>query len=529
MRFADTIRRHGLLLLILVIIIATYAMSLRYGFVSWDDEMLVVSNDLLRQPFLHIVVKAFTSYEPELYAPLTTLSYAIEYKLFGLQPFVFHADNLLLHLINVVLIYLIILRVTGKKLLSLLTVFLWGLHPLNTETVVWISARKDLLATVFALGSVLTYLRAREDHRYPWVSIVLFLCGLLAKVAIAPLPLVLFLYDWVHHRSIREILHRTAPFFAAAFVLVIVAVFGKDQNFGSLSIVETLLLSAHAIWFYLIKLLYPIPLLIAYPVELPIDWLEMRYLLSISVFIIALIALWVFRRYRFVLVGAAWYLLFLLPSFASFNRAGEISYASDHYSYLAIIAPLSLIAGLIDFVLTKKKIIGYIVISGLTVALVTLTFRQSMMWSSSERLYATASEQYPDTAFLHYNLGVGYAREKRWEEAETSLKTAHALKPSDANVLNNLGMAYRAMGKPIEAHAAFTNAVAADPLNPAPYNNRGSMFLDEGKIDEAIADLKRAVELNPDFSLAWRNLGAAYGKKGMYEEGLEAFERAKEL
>ena len=165
--------------LIIVLTLLVYGKSLGNAFVRWDDSMLIYENPIVREISWKSLKAAFTTYDPELYIPLTFLSYQIDYAIGGMHPFGFHLTNLVLHTLNAVLVFFLLqlllsgnnpplplkgegrVRVAGRGT-AFLVALLWAIHPLNTEAVVWASARKDVLSTFFFLGSLCTYLKWRD-------------------------------------------------------------------------------------------------------------------------------------------------------------------------------------------------------------------------------------------------------------------------------------------------------------------------------------------------------------------------------
>lgn len=525
--FIRWVRRLPLSLwLLLGLVFLLYLPSLWYPFVSWDDELLVTRNAILRLPFLHMVGKAFTSFDPELYAPLTTFSYGLQYTFFGLWAPAYHAFSLLIHVVNVGLVFLIVDRLTSRRRWALLCAFLWAIHPLNVETVAWISARKDLLAACFALGSLLAYVHGRKG-----ISVVFYILGLLSKVSIVPLPLFFLLVDRYHGVPFRRSLRSQLPSLLLACAFIMIALVGKTRNIVSLSWTDTALLSVQSLWFYLWKVLIPLRLSILYPVPLPVSSSDPAVLLSL-VFIIAALGCmaWAWRkRSYFVLLACAWYVLFLLPSFASFVRAGRVSVAVDHYAYLAIIGPLFLASGALDRFLDIRRAVARTAVVVIGAGLLFAGYVRMTDWRSSEALYASALRLSPGEAVLRYNLGVEYSVQGRWDEAVAAYRQAIEADPAYDDAMSNLAALLSGRGEKDEARTLLERAIAINPKNANAYNNRGSIRLDAGDIDAAIDDFKKAVALDERNIRAHQNLGTSYGKKGMYREGLLEFRRALEL
>ncbi|MDD5026734.1 MAG: tetratricopeptide repeat protein [Candidatus Peribacteraceae bacterium] len=442
-------------------VLAVYAASLSNGFVNWDDGILVYGNPIITDFSLDAVRKAFTTFDPELYVPFTLLSYQLEHLLFGLNPFVYHFDNLLLHLLNTLLAFWLLLKLTGRREVAFFAALLFGVHPLNTETVAWVSARKDLLSGAFFLGSVVAYMSYRERKTIAlkvW-SILLFLFGLLAKVSIAVLPVVLILIDGMRdgHLSVRKIVAKW-PYFLLSIIFGVVAIVGKEHNIIGLNVWQIALISVKSTVFYLGKLVWPVKFSVFYHYVGPIVISASTFFVPLIILgLIVIVAGLLARRTKWVPFGALWYLLLLAPSFVTFYKGGEIFYASDRYAYLASIGIIPLVVMAVFRLAEGLKAnwrftVSCGVLCMAAVGAGALAYAQSLTWGSTEQIYRRAIASYPDTFIAQHNLGF--------------------------------------------------------------------LLLDVSKLDESIEHLQRAVEIDPSRALAHANLGIAYGKKGMYDEGL---------
>ncbi|NOS68019.1 MAG: phospholipid carrier-dependent glycosyltransferase, partial [Candidatus Peribacteraceae bacterium] len=238
---------------IVVLLAIIYGRSLFNDFVFWDDPDLILDNPFIRGLTPQNVVHAFSTYDPDLYVPLTTVSYQVNYVLGGLQPFIYHLTNLLLHAGSSILVGWIALRLSGKKSIALVTALLFAVHPVNVETVAWVSARKDVLSGFFFLLSLGSFLRWRTDDDRRWYVLALasFLFGLLSKVSILGLPFLLLLSDWHASRKFtKNSLLSSLPFFLLSIVFGYVAVFGKLWGTSSLWVkfLVVMQLTAFSLW-----------------------------------------------------------------------------------------------------------------------------------------------------------------------------------------------------------------------------------------------------------------------------------------
>jgi hypothetical protein len=498
------------LLFLAAIALLLHLRSVGYGFVTWDDGLLVFRNPAIRELSFQTLRHIFTSYDPELYIPLTFLSYQIEYQIAGFSPAIFHFTNVLLHALNTVLVFLIAGSLWRDRRIGFLVALLFAIHPLHTEAVSWISARKDLLSALFFLSSIRLYhlfvARVHEPllrHWTLWLSIICFALSLLAKVSTVPLPLLLLLMDFSSGRKIsRAVLLEKIPYVVLAVVFVVIAIVGKSNALSSLPFLSTLSLAMQATVFLLSKLLLPLGLSVMYPVrDVPTLLSPFTIIAATSIIAVLLVALFSWRKDRRVTLGIVWFFVMVAPMVATFAKGPEVALTSDRYAYLpsiGMLAILSLAGVRLWDRFAKTNIIRGIALGAFIVLLLLfsmLTLRWSSVWANSQALYEDALSKYPESASVHYNLGLEY----QWK------------------------------GKPDDAIAHYTSALALRPVYPDAHNNIGTILLDRGDNDGAIKELRIAIDQNPRHALAYANLAAVYGKKGMYEDAVRALQKSLEL
>lgn len=492
-----------LILCIALLTIIVHAGVLRHGFVTWDDGLLVYRNPTVQEFSPTTIKRAFTSYDPELYIPLTLVSYQIEHMIAGQHPALYHVDNLLLHTANALLVFWLVFLLFADVRIACVAGVLFGIHPLHTEAVAWVSARKDLLSTFFFLASAVAYClyRKHDDRKSYIASVVFFALSLLAKVTTLTLPVVFLLIDWYHGRTFdRRTWLEKAPYALLSIAFFGIALGGKAQNIASLGILKTFLLACGSIVFVLGKLLWPLHLSVIYPFAGQISPLDPWFALSVVGVIGLIAAAYLLRNsVRVVTFSIAFFLLTLAPTLATFNKAGEIYIASDRYAYIPSIGVIALVAfALWKFWLQlasgRRWLLGIAAVN-LLLSLSLMSVLRTAVWADSETLYRDALEQYPDSASIRYNLGLEEERQGRFAEALADYRMAIAIRPDYADAHNNIGV----------------------------------ILLLDGKVDEAIVELQKAIAINPRHPKAHANLGEAYGKKGMYEEGLREARIALEL
>jgi tetratricopeptide (TPR) repeat protein len=550
-----------------------YGPSLWNGFVRWDDGLLIYQNPAVVEISPRSIALAFSTYDPELYIPLTLLSYQVDHLLGAGDPFPFHLTSLLLHLSNALLVGWLLWRLVGNKWAGLGAGLLFLLHPLHTEAVAWASGRKDVLSALFFLGSLHAYLSYRESEgRRPYIwSLVFFLLGLLSKVVVITLPLVLILLDLLERRRFdRRAIVEKLPYLGLSVLFGIVAYFGKTHLVESTTLLTKILMAAKSTVFYLWKFVVPTKLSVLYvqPGIPPLTSPDVLLAFAVTGLLIAaaLISLW---KRRLLFFGIAFYLLTVAPTFINFAKGeGDFYVASDRYAYLPSIGFLFLIAcALKSFLpeesdlprtLKEKASAGILVI--LTVLLGFLSYRQSLTWRDTEALFQNVLAHYPDSSYVAYNnlgnmhrvrgeldlaveqylsslkirphartwanLGAAYRRQGRLNESRDAYVQALDLDEESPEAHAGLALLHEAEGKTVGAEAAYREAIRVDPTYEEAHINLGSLLLKFGRGKEAIESYRRGIELNPLLGDAWYNLAVAYSQLGQDVNAIAAYERA---
>lgn len=554
----------GLLLLV-------YGSSLQNGFVRWDDGLLIYENPAVMEISPSSLKRIFTTYDPELYIPLTLFSYQVDYALAGANPFWFHAHNLFWHAAGALLVAWLAFLLTGRKWVGLFVGLLFALHPLHTEAVAWAAARKDVLSLFFFLGSLVAYLYWRDrGEKLPYrLSLLCFLLGLMSKGQILVLPVVLVLVDLYRGRRLsKDMFIEKWPWFLLSVVFGIIGIIGKTGVAASSSLGAKILMSFKSTTFYLGKMLWPDHFSLLYPYTGSVSLSSPDFYVPIFIVTtLAILSLLLRRKLPELWFGLAFYYLVLAPTFLNFAKGTEMDmyYASDRYAYVASIG-IFLLVGLLSVRVSRalhdaKAVHAAGAAAGLSLILPlgALAHRQSAVWKDTESLFANVIEHFPESSHVaHNNLGNMYRLRKEMDRAVSEYEQAIAIRPHP-KTMANLGGAYRQLkqydkaeaiyaraletdarskeahfgygillaelGRRQEAETMYRTAVEIDPAYEEAYTNLGSLLLAEGRMDDAIAAYEKAVEVAPYFADAWYNLGVARSAKGDAEGAIEAYER----
>ncbi len=531
-----------LLALVFILPLVIYLPSVtRDAFVSIDDSLLITKNAAVQQLTPRTIGYVFTSYDPELYIPLTLFTYQMEFAIVGANPFLFHLTSLLLHCGSALLLFFILKRMFKFELIAAFGALLFALHPLNTEAVAWASALKDILSSFFFFGSLLLYLRWRDDGRsgIPWGSLVLFVLALLSKVTVAMLPFVLLLMDWRDGelptvRSLREKL----PYCGLSGLFIIIALFGKAKGIGELGLWKTGLLAAKSILFYLQNFFFPLHLSVIYAQQTPVTLTSPEFFIPVlGVLILVALIITLHKQWRDASFGLTFFLLMLLPNFANFWKNRFIFFASDRYTYIPMIGLIVILCSLCVFILSRREHQRRpisISLGAVITLLAVLTFLQTRPWATDISLYSNVLRWYPDSALAQNNLGDAYYREKNQDLALQWFTKAVDQNPSYIQAIDNAAGVYLARGQYDQAQEWFQRGIAAIPTDPrpedlAPRYRLGELLVNLGKTEEGLTQFKAAAKALPDLAEPYFNWALQLQKVGRNDEAIVLFEEAVSL
>ena len=520
--FESPHKRNIILCLLLVVVtLALYNPVNRHVFVNYDDDRYVTENPHVRDGLSTSTISwALTSTEQANWHPLTWLSHALDYQLFHLNPTGHHFTSVLIHAANAVLLFLLLVYVTGRAGPSLFVALLFALHPINVESIAWIAERKNVLSTFFFLATISTYFWYAQKvswQRYLAV-IVLFAFGLMSKPMVVTLPFVLFLLDcWplgriqgspvaalqVGPRPLSGLIAEKLPLLALSAGSAVITMEAQQAGGAMRSTVQFSLgvrlenaVVAYAM--YLWKTIWPSRLAPLYPH--PGDSLA-AWQVAASMLVLAVITGTVlrFRAKRYLVTGWLWFLGTLVPVIGLI-QVGDQAMA-DRYAYIPVIGIFVMIAwsaadlGDAHHVgLVPRLVPAACILLALSVA----TYRQLSYWSNSYDLWT------------------------------------HALAVTDRNFIaqDNLGGALLLLGKAEEAYAHFQAAAEINPRDPMSHANLGAYLQEHGRVTDAVEQYNRAISLTSDAGLlaaTYANLGNAYRRWGQDAQAQESFGRALRL
>lgn len=517
---------------ILLLTACVYGMSIGNGFVNLDDPMLVTENKYVQNMSLANVGHVFSHFDPELYIPITFLTYQLETWTLGPDAWHFHLFSLILHLITIWLVFEIVKRLSRSDSIGLITALLFALHPINAEAVLWVSARKDILSATFFLGSLLCLLFYKEKgvRRWYWLSLGLFGLALGSKVTTVTLPLI-FIFLAGKPAHVKDWLKQIGPFLLLALIFGIVAITGKGAVNEQFHVTDFILMSFRSIFFYLTLIVAPAGQSAIHAIK-PHDVYAPVLPLAIGVVILASwMFIWFRKHFPLALAGWIFFLLTLAPSFLHYTRGNEdFMLGSERYMYLPSIGIFLIIASLCTqlwqkpwvtrptrLVLAIGATLVLIVVSYLTI-LRTLVFHDPIIFSID------ILQKNPHDGRTWYNLGIALEAKSKPMEAEEAYVTALMFKPNLADAAINLGILYTKEGRSDEAMKMFEKATVIRPDYFKGHFNLGVALQNAGKFLEAETSYRKTLALFPDFPAARRNLATVLGAQKRFAEALAEYE-----
>ena len=573
------------LLLILAIIIA-YGQVKNFDFVGYDDQEYITENSHVQKGLtVESIIWAFTSFHSANWHPLTWLSHMLDCELYRLNPMGHHWTNLMFHMVNTILLFIVLELMTGAIWRSAFVAALFALHPLHVESVAWVSERKDVLSTFFGLLMIFSY------YRYVKISslknyllvIIFFSLGLMSKPMLVTFPFVLLLLDFwplkrfhykndylfqsertTHYGSkgnYRLILEKV-PLFIPVVISCVLTFFaqkseGAVQALLSLSLKNRIENALVSYVNYILKMFWPSKLAVFYPH--PGDTFPAWQIFGAALLIscACFLAIRAAKKYPYIVIGLFWYLGTLVPVIG-LVQVGEQAMA-DRYTYIPLIGLFIIVAwGVLD--LFRKwhyqkiylSVFAMIILSAFTAR----TFFQISHWKNGVTLFehaikvtennhkahnnlATSLDSLDlDRAISHFkealrihpkyvialnNLGIALYNKGNYDEAVLYFNKLLDIKPKKTDTRMNLANVLFIQGKSDEAVSHYNEIIKTDSENAEVHSNLAYVLFTKGKLNEAVFHYKEAIRINPEHEKAHYNIGDIFIKQGKIKEAFTHF------
>lgn len=477
------------------------------------------------------------------YYPLTHTAFWIQHRLWGDDTLGYHLASVALHVLAAILLCAVLRRLEAPG--ALLAAAVYALHPVQVESVAWISELKNTLSGALFFGAALAYLRFDERRRKrAWaLALGLFALALLAKTVVAVLPVALLAVLWWRRGRLewRRDLLPLVPFLLlglgagllTAWVEKRYVIGGLSVHFG-LGPLQRVLLAGRAFWFYLGKLAWPADLVFLYPRWEISRWAWQAWLFPAGVALLSCAAWTVRGRSRAPLAALVFFGAALFPALGFVSvYPFRFSFVADHFQYLACAGPIALACGTAAAwrarrgeALRRAGAVGAALLAGL---LALLSFRQARLYTDAETLWRATVARNPGCALAWNNLGV--LALERGDDAQAERLFSEALRgdPSYEAALNNFGYVLARRGRAAEAIGWYERALAVWPGYPDAHVNLGNALFVTGRPGEAVGHYEKALELRPDLLEPRNNLGLALVATGRAVEAIPRFESALAL
>jgi|WetSurMetagenome_2_1015567.scaffolds.fasta_scaffold25717_2 protein O-mannosyl-transferase len=543
--------------LLAAITLAAYWPVQNYPFTNYDDPEYVIDNPHVTTGLtLKNIEWAFTKSHSANWHPLTWISHMIDCQVYGLVAGGHHTTNLIIHILNAMLLFSLLSRMTGAHWRSALVAALFALHPLHVESVAWVAERKDVLCTFFlflTIGAYVRYAQRPGLGNYTMV-VVLFAAGLMAKPMLVTLPVLLLILDFwplyrlcyrpdagfssfsptlsVIERSFTHLVFEKIPLFALSLGSCIVTVIvQKNYRATSEMPLDDKLSNAFISYVsYIVSFVFPKDLCVLYPYQEGFS-----YIISIgAVCFIGIITLFIVRKrkYKWLLAGWLWYVCSLVPVIGIIQVG--MQQRADRYTYIPLIGLFIILSWGMNLLLSafpKIKTIGITFTCAAIVCLAILTREQVTYWKDNVTLYSHALQCNEKNYVIHNNLGSDLLNRGQVEIAQKHFEACLRIpvRTYYSSAEYNLGRVYSQKGDFDRAIEYFKEAIRSDSTNFSPYFLLGEIYKKTGKDSSSIACFKKAIHFKPDFLGAYLYLGFIMLEKDSLKTAIDLFSGVIEM
>jgi len=549
------IRKQKLLgiMAILLLTTAAYVPAMKAGYI-WDDDVYLTKNPLIVAPDgLRRIWFSLDS--PSQYFPLVYTMFRLEHSIWGMNATGYHVTNIILHNANALLVWLILskLRIRG----SWLAAAIWAIHPVNVESVAWITERKNTLSTIFYLSSLAAWINFLDKEKYVYyITALLFaISALLAKTTACTLPVTLLILLWLRngalrssktpHKSSREPMplvvdgvakrgFQLLPFVLVSVAMAIVSVWWEQNHQGTkgpefaFTFLQRILIASRAIWFYIGKLILPVRLTFSYP-RWQLDTRDPAQYVWLVLCITVALAIWKWRARigKLPIAASLFFVCALAPTLGFVSvYTFKYSFVADHYQYVASLAPIA-IAGYVLAGTNSRT--NYIFPAIVLCVLTVLTWRQALIYHDEEVLWRDTIVKNPNSTMAYKNLGLFLMNEGRLDEALVAYGEVLKRKPRDPEAFYNVAGVLIAQGYTEQAKMFLLKSLEIDPNFARSHANLAVILAAEGRPNEAIWHLEKAVANAPKNREIRYNLGLLLARQGRLEESVKEFEELVRL
>ena len=501
-----------------------YFNSLSNGFV-FDDRHYISQNYLIKVLDGQALWELFSSFYVWDYIPVTLFSLSVDYWAYGLNPTGYHFSNTLFHFINSILVYQLVLRITQSGRGAFWASLIFLVHPLQVESVAWISERKNLLSFLFFALSFLSYLRGRSRL----LSLLFFLLACLAKTSVVILPLLLVLHDISFtNKNIKNIFMEKIPYFLISLGIAVLALLSHAngntiRDHPDMNPMNTVFSMVAVFKEYIIKIMFPINLNIWYPDQVYKSLMEPQVLIAILV--IAVYVWLICRSYasqRVVFFGLVWFVIALLPvsHIIPFPQM-----MADRFLYVPILGLMIAVTAMIPALNRNACVLVFSVI--LIFSLLSIT--RNRVYQDDLHLWQDSVEKNATNTRSVMFLGLSHWGQGDRDQALKILQQAQILEPKNTRAALYSADIYTQQEAWQQAESIYQELVQKNPQNSKYYNHLALFLGNRGQLKESLRLLNKALDLDPDYSVAHFNRGIFLDKIGDAGGALRAYQKAVAL
>ncbi|MBN1457480.1 MAG: tetratricopeptide repeat protein [Sedimentisphaerales bacterium] len=561
MEISDKKREVSVILFLVITICMVYSQVVTFDFINYDDGYYVTHNTKVQQGLTWDGIQwAFKTTTETNWHPLSWLSLMADRQIYGDNAGGFHLTNVVFHLFNSVLLFFIFYYCTSALWSSFFIAVILGLHPLHVESVAWVSERKDVLSTFFFMLTLFSYCYYVKKSRRSlyFLSLLLFILGLMSKPMLVTLPFVLLLFDyWPLNRislrdvfsrcekskdigtdvrmpatSIIDLLKEKIPFLIFSIISSVVTfiVAGPSlRSLNTISISGRIWNASVSYYKYIWKTFWPRDLSVFYPNK----WVNPPFreivIALIILLLISLVAIYFVRQKRYLVVGWLWFLGTLVPVIGLVQVGGQSM--ADRYTYIPMTGILIMIAGVIrEYILdSKRKIIFFILLFPVIAILMLCTIRQVSFWKDDKTLFEHAMKVTTDNYLAYNRFGMSLVEQGKYEEAQKYFSASLEIKPNYAETHYNLGEILMQQGKTDQAIVHFTMCISYKPKIIGVHNSLGLALMEKGEYQRAISVFREGISLKPEQNYLHSNLGKVLAELGQLEEAAKEFRIASQI
>lgn len=527
-------------LIIIIICLIAFAPIIKSEFINYDDPYYVLNNPYITKLGYENIKQIFTGKSIDLYIPLTILSYSIDYSISGISPMIFHTSNLILHILNVILLLHILGKINYKNehIKYIITLF-FAISPLVTESVCWVTERKDVLYVLFYLLSINQYLNfeTTKKNKNIILCFIFFILACLSKPMAISLPVLLTLYTIYQSKLILKKIILYIPFYLISILFSIITIYrfnqleiSKTVSIPDYSLFESIMILFSEIGFYFFKPFLPIKQSLFHIFPQSGNVFSNTSLLVFCLLGMGVISfmIWLVKTKNnkpvsylfFVWIAFIFPILQIIPN--------THTYVSERYFYLSIIFPVAIIFLLIENKLKDASMFKPIFIC-LCVLFTFTCFNRSRAWKNTETLFAQELKLNPENTIALNNLAMYFNSKENYNKAYHLFKKLNSIETNNERYLSNYGITLSKLGQTDSAIIYLEKSLAINKNNYEAFSNLGICYIQNHEREKAFPCFLSAYHLNPENAEITCNLGIYYFNSKQFNKALPLLVKAQKL